>query len=732
MKIRIKLSLITLAIVAVFVAGISGILLWRTSSVSVNLSLQSIRYLVSQQAEYWKGREDAYIRVLRTLANIMAGYESVPISERRDRYDEMLRSALDAEPNMVGIYTVWKPNAIDNMDDFFINRVGSSPTGQYAIEFSRETGELIVRTSTDIEKTIAHISGPNARKDRVDNPVSRRVNGKDTFAFIMLVPITNPRTNEVVGGVGCLLTVDVMQEQIGNLIDTKDEVIGASIYSGDGTIIGDIYTEKIGRNTLDVDVEFGEYQQQLYQAIINAKPFEHRLYDPEMRTNVVLIMQPFRIGNSDQYWSILIGSPESYFMKEIHNIVIFAVMMAGVALFVSALIVYIVLYRITKPIVKVAETLKDISQGEGDLTRNIKVNSKDEVGELALHFNQTLDKIKHLVINIKTQTTSLYGISANLASNMNETASAINQVTANIYSIKGRVANQSTTVNEANAAMEQVVSNINKLNLLVEKQSENVSKASSAVEEMVANIQSVTQTLIKNSSNVITLRKASEKGRTRLKEVADDIQEIVRESEGLLEINAVMENIASQTNLLSMNAAIEASHAGESGKGFAVVAGEIRKLAESSSKQSKTIYDVLKKIRGSIEKITRSTKSVLKEFEAIDSSVKTVAEQEDNIRASMEEQGSGSKQILDSIIGVKEITNQVKSSSQEMLNGTKEVIKDSNNLEKITEEITGGMNEMASGAEQINIAVEHVNDISVKNREGIDFLIKEVSRFKVE
>jgi methyl-accepting chemotaxis protein len=249
---------------------------------------------------------------------------------------------------------------------------------------------------------------------------------------------------------------------------------------------------------------------------------------------------------------------------------------------------------------------------------------------------------------------------------------------------------------------------------------------------MVANFNSVTNTLVNNATNVNTLKEASEVGRNGLQEVASDIQEIARESEGLLEINAVMENIASQTNLLSMNAAIEAAHAGEAGKGFAVVADEIRKLAESSGEQSKTIGTVLKKIKESIDKITRSTATVLARFEAIDSGVKTVALQEENIRNAMEEQSEGSKQLLQSTGGLNELTQQVKSGSEEMFEGSKEVMKESQNLERVTQEITGGMNEMASGADQVNIAVNNVNEISGRNREGINTLMREVSRFKVE
>jgi methyl-accepting chemotaxis protein len=408
------------------------------------------------------------------------------------------------------------------------------------------------------------------------------------------------------------------------------------------------------------------------------------------------------------------------------------IMLVIFALIVSSLLAFFITMNISKPIVMVAEKLKDIAEGEGDLTHTIIVNSKDEIADLAKYFNQTLLKIKNLVISIKNEAIKLSNIAQDLSSNMTETAAAVNEITANIQNIKGRVINQSASVTETNATMEQVTANIDKLNGNVEKQSQNVAQASQAIQGMVANISSVTDTLIKNGDNVHTLQEASEVGRTGLQDVATDIQEIARESEGLLEINAVMQNIASQTNLLSMNAAIEAAHAGEVGKGFAVVADEIRKLAESSNEQSKTIGTVLKKIKESIDKITKSTENVLNRFEAIDANVRTVAQQEETIRNAMEEQGEGSKQILNGIEQVTEITRNVKSGSNEMLTGAKEVIHESQNLEKVTQEITSGMNEMSSGAEQINAAVHHVNEISGQNREGIDKLMKEVSRFKVE
>ncbi|MCL2264796.1 MAG: methyl-accepting chemotaxis protein [Treponema sp.] len=732
MKLKFRLSLMVIAILAVVVTGVSVLLLSKAANISTDLNRKVMDFLSGEQAEYWKGRRDGHLRMISTLADIMADFSKIPAYERRDTFDRMLQGTLSAQPNIMQIYTVWLPNAVDGMDEQMIGRPGSTPAGQYAVAYSREKGAIEATVSTFFESTMEWLASPDSRKQSVPAPFFRNIQGNDTLMVRMVTPIISSETNQVVGAVGMLMDVEMMQPTVTETIKENDVIAAMAIYSNDGTILAHAYPERIGKTMKEADTVYGEYMESAVKAVAEGTVFQCSSYSSVMDTTLEIFISPFKLGNSDTTWSVMVATTDNYILSEVREITSFTIILAVIIIVVVAFMIYFVLNLTMKPVVDVAKTLKDIAQGEGDLTHSIPEKGSDEITDLSRYFNQTIFKIKNLVLIIKKEAQKLSGIGSDLASNMNETAAAVNQITANIQSIKGRVINQSASVTQTNATMEQVTGNINKLNGHIEDQNIYVSQASAAIEQMVANVQTVTGTLVKNTGNVKQLRDASEVGRDGLQGVAADIHEIARESEGLLEINSVMANIASQTNLLSMNAAIEAAHAGDAGRGFAVVADEIRKLAESSSEQSKTIGVVLKKIKDSIDKITMSTGNVLNKFEAIGSSIQTVTQQEEHIRNAMEEQGQGSKQILDGIGKVNDITKQVKNGSNVMLSGAQEVIQESSNLEKVTQEIAFGMNEMASGADQINIAINQVNEITIKNREGIDSLIREVSRFKVE
>ncbi|MCL2801869.1 MAG: methyl-accepting chemotaxis protein [Treponema sp.] len=729
MKLKIRLISIILAMLLVVIAVLSIFTLTQSASLQRAVTFQYAEEMAVSHSKEIQRRIEVFTGFSSILSMIFSDFENVPENMRRDNFNGFLRSTIQQYPSIVGIWTAWLPNTIDNFDAQY---------GQYQTFYTRRFTGNVEYSADGYYGWQEYLANLTDDTPEIAPPVWRDVFGYGNAPVVsVMYPIKN-NAGKLVGLVG-INYVSAMQE----IVDEIKQVIFngegiAGVYANDGTIVAHYDKSRVKDNIKTNAAEIkklGVHHSRIARSIENGgengKPVIIHTYYEEMDSQMHIVFMPIKITGMNTPWNLMIAIPLNEINKPIRNMTFVTLIFAVVILVISALITLFIARRIVNPIISVTNTLKDISEGEGDLTKVINNSSKDEIGDLSRYFNLTLKKIKDLVIIIKDESSRLSEIGQELSSNMNQTAAAVNQITANVQSIKGRVINQSASVSETHATMEQVTVNIHKLNDHVEEQSVHVSQASSAIEEMVANIQSVTDTLIKNSTNVKILKEASESGKNGLQEVAADIQEISRESEGLMEINSVMENIASQTNLLSMNAAIEAAHAGEAGKGFAVVADEIRKLAESSSEQSKTIGSVLKKIKESIDKISHSTDNVLNRFEAIDSSVKTVAEQESVIRSAMEEQGEGSKQVLNGISEVNEITQQVKSGSHEMFEGAKEVIQESNNLEKLTQEITSGMNEMASGADQINSAVNQVNEISIKNRDGINALIEEVSRFKV-
>ena len=430
-------------------------------------------------------------------------------------------------------------------------------------------------------------------------------------------------------------------------------------------------------------------------------------------------------------WTVIVQAPIYEFMDTVDALRLEMIFIGFGILAASLIIVFFVTIAMIKPLNVVVNALKDIAQGEGDLTVRLPLVGNDEVTDLSNYFNQTIEKIGLSIKAVGGSSSEMASIGAELAGNMTETASAVHQISANIDGVKQQALTQAASVSETASTVEEIIRTIKQLNASIENQSASVAESSAAIEQMVGNIASITQTLGRTDDVIKTLATATADGRETITAAGSVTQRIAEESGGLLEASNVIQHIANQTNLLAMNAAIEAAHAGEAGKGFAVVADEIRKLAEESSAQGKTITETLKVLSGEIETLSDSAKVADEKFNIIFNLSDQVKNMSQRLMDAMREQENGSREVLTAIRDINTVTNQVNDGSAEMLRGGENVAQEMQKLDELTRVISDSMNEMASGAVQIRNAVTEVNEITQKNKVSIENLSAEVGKFKV-
>ena len=484
----------------------------------------------------------------------------------------------------------------------------------------------------------------------------------------------------------------------------------------DGMILADAaHSAFISKNLSDVDAAFAKITQKKEGSVfitLDGKQRKAYIFPfPELRWKLIVIVEQREI-------------------LSLFYALVRIMILIGLLMFVIYFTLAIIAARALKRYFARLESMFE-KIAAGDLTDRVAVKRNNEIGRLMTNLNMAIEHTHTMLTVLKEEADKMTAIGSDLSSNMEETAAAVKQISSNATTVKEKALMQAAGVTETAAAGEQIQG---KLNLLVEgitRQSESITQSSALITRTAENMLRINKILSQNDELIKTVYGQMKAGTDGARAANEFVKKIAERSEALLEASQVIQNIASQTNLLAMNAAIEAAHAGESGKGFAVVADEIRKLAEESNMQGKQIGEVIKESTEIIGRLTEAGAQAEKTFIDVYESVSKISEKEDIIVQVMYKQETNGKHVLEAIEKINDVTQTVSAGSAEMLEGGNQIALEMHKLADITRETTDSMNEIASGAEQITNAIEEVNEITQKNKQSIENLANEVGKFKL-
>ncbi|HHX65320.1 MAG TPA: HAMP domain-containing protein [Chloroflexi bacterium] len=731
--------------------------------------------VASNQASEVAGEMNLALSTTRTLAQALAAMRKDQGRPSRDQVNSILQQVLEENPMFLGIYTLWEPNAFDQQDTMHRGQKGHDHTGRFIPYWRRGGDDIILEPLKDYEVEGAgdyYQIPKRTQNEAVLEPYYYEIGGSTVLLTSIVAPIMID--GEFYGIAGVDIAIDTLQEMADEL-DLYNGTARMAIISHEGVLVG------VTGQSAFVGKTVGEYSANLALGLEGIHNDRHQVWE---RGGLVNVFIPIAIGDTDAPWAVAITAPvDSITAQAMANM--WRQIAIGVALTVAALILlWVTSGRISAPIAHMATMAMRLS--EGILDQNIDIQRNDEVGQLAdafrrmigyqrrmadaaeriadgdltvevtpqskqdrlgTAFARMLQGLRELVGQVTEQAMQVADASRQITDAVEQAGQATQQVAATMQQVAAGTAQQTEAIGEGSVQVDKMVAIMEEIARGAEEQSDAVQRASAGVTQMSSTIEQIARNTQSGADAGRRAADSAQNGaqqvnrtvaamndiKARVSEAGDRVQQMHAQSAQIGAIVETIDDIAEQTNLLALNAAIEAARAGEQGRGFAVVADEVRKLAERSGEATKEIAQLITTVQSGIESAVTAMTASLEQVESgailageagdalndILDAAQEVSDEVQHIAAAVQEMAAASSEVvaaMDSVSTVAEgnrtMTAQSMASSDEISRAIQNVVSVSEENSAASEEVSAMTEEVSAQTEQVMAAAHSLSDMA--------------------
>jgi len=736
-----KLLLSIISLVAVVFIVTNTLVTMKTSDVVEDISQRAIANI----AEINSKMVEADVETTVTASYSIKSYIESRKNYSKDNIVLYLTKLLEDNQHILGVWLQIKPDVLFE-NSHFKGAEGHDKEGRFTPYVVRSNGNIILDNASifsNISKLNFYKVPKQTKKEFVSEPYYYKVDGKDILMTTISVPVY--KNDKFVGVVGADISLEELSNKISN-IKIKDSGY-ATLTTQNGLILAHPMKDVLGKNISEITKD--EKPLQIPKYIKDGKDYAYTTFSLKDKYESYYYTYPFEISNSDIYWGITISVPEHEYLEDVIELKWFSITLAVIGLVLIIILILINTRKLNKNLHMISEGLKEFFSFlnyEKEKAKEIRIESKDEFGEMSRLINENVKEIEEGLtkdkravkealeivedVNRGKLTNKIESMPSNpelkeLRDNINKMLEGLQKRVGkdlNVikkvlksyseYDFREKVENEYGEIERSINSLGEEISKLLKQSLTVGMQLEGSSKdlisnvnvlntsaneAASSLEETAAALEEITSTIVNSSENVAKMSESAQElsqsakiGQGLANKTTVSMNEINEQTEAIAEAITVIDQIAFQTNILSLNAAVEAATAGEAGKGFAVVAAEVRNLASRSAEAANEIKRIVENATSKANEGKNISTQMIKGYDGLLENISEAIKMIKEIAAASKEQESGITQINDAVTQLDQQTQQnasIATQTHEIATQTdsiaKEIVSDANSKEFI-------------------------------------------------